>query len=150
MHVRTYAEHASRLDTKIEKILNPTPKVPILLSICFYLLLSYHHHVVSYRNLFFFWVLMLVFFSSRLNASYCLLLISSLFMLCFSCSPTNFFLRRTHIFIPLYSLRYSLSFSLFPSTSFSLSPSTSFSLSYSTSLLNLISYLIPLHPLHFM
>ena len=122
MHVRTYAEHASRLDTKIEKILNPTPKVPILLSICFYLLLSYHHHVVSYRNLFFFRVLMLVFSSSRLNASYCLLLISSLFMLCFSCSQELLPTKNTHIypiiFSALFSIFFSISFHIFFSISF--------------------------------
>ena len=125
MHVRTYAEHASRLDTKIEKILNPTPKVPILLSIFFNLLLSYHHHVVSYRNLFFFPVLKLVFFSSRLTASYCLQLISSRFILRFSCSQELLPTKNTYIypiiFSALFSILFSTSFHIFFSILFHIS-----------------------------
>ena len=125
MHVRTYAEHASRLDTKIENILNPTPKVPILLSICFNLLFSYHHHVVSYRNLFLSPILILLFFSSRLYASYCLLLISSFFIIRFSCFQDFLPTKNTHIypiiFSALFSIFFSISFQIFFSILFHIS-----------------------------
>ena len=67
MHVRTYAERASRLDTKIEKILNPKPKVilfPTFIDLFFF---KYPIVIVSYDHLFFLPVLIFDFFSSCPN-----------------------------------------------------------------------------------